>query len=95
MIQKSLNNRFFCKDGGFSKTAVILCLTWAIVLFKFLFATCVIDFIVYGITFHWPIVFNWADAGALTAAASALYFSVHKKSGNNGSANQENPAITK
>lgn len=89
-IQKALNNRFFIKNGLFSKTAVILCATWAFVLFKYLFATCVIDFVVYNIAVHWPIVFNWADAGALTTAASALYFAVHKPGSNgNGSANQE------
>jgi hypothetical protein len=71
------NNEFFQKNGSFSKTAVILCAAWVLVLFKFLFATCVIDITILGIRINWPIIFNWSDAGAVLGAASSLYFAVH------------------
>lgn len=79
MSAKLLNNRFFLKDGLFSKTAAILVITWTFVLFKYLFATCILSFIVPIVNVHilWPIVFDWADAGAITGAASALYFAVN------------------
>ena len=74
-----LENRFFLKDGMFSKTAAILMAAWTFVLFKFLFATCIITFTipVVSVYIYWPIIFNWADAGAITTSASALYFAVN------------------
>lgn len=89
---KLLNNRFFLKDGFFSKTAVILVAAWVIVLFKFAFQGCLINIPVYDWVFKWPISFDWADAGAILGAVSSLYFSVHnlgnKKNGNgNGDCN--------
>jgi len=74
-----LENRFFLKDGMFSKTAAILMAAWTFVLFKYLFASCILSFVVPGINIfiHWPIIFNWADAGAITGAASGLYFAVN------------------
>lgn len=79
IINKLLNNRFFRKDGEFSKTSAILCATWAFVLFKYLFATCELDFMIpyFKIKMHWGIVFNWADAAAITSSASSLYYAVH------------------
>ena len=79
MMDKLLNNRFFLKDGMFSKTAAILTATWVFVLFKYLFASCVLSFVipVINVYIFWPIVFTWADAGAITTSASALYFAVN------------------
>lgn len=79
LMNKFFNNRFFLKNGMFSKTAAILIATWVIVLFKYLFATCIISLVIpaVNIKIYWPIVFDWADAGALTGAASTLYFAVH------------------
>ena len=76
---KLMNNRFFLKDGFFSKTAAILTATWVFVLFKYLFEACIITFTipVVGVFIYWPVLFDWASAGAITASASALYFAVH------------------
>lgn len=81
LYNKVLNNRFFTKNGEFSKTSAILVATWVFVLFKYLFATSVFDFMIpyIKIQIHWNIVFNWPDAAAITGAASSLYFAVHKK----------------
>jgi hypothetical protein len=83
-----LENRFFMKKGVFSKTAVILCVTWFIVLFKYTFAPSILDFMIGNLHIRWPIVFDWADAAALTSAASALYFSIHNV-GNGGYGRQK------
>jgi hypothetical protein len=81
MVKKITNsifsNRFFLKNGIFSKTAAILSVSWAFVLFKYLLAPVIFDFTLFGIKIYWPILFNWADAAAITTGASTLYFAVH------------------
>jgi len=77
IINKVLLNRFFLKDGGFSKTSVILCITWVFVLFKYLFSYCIVNFMIFGVQIYYPIVFSWTDAAAITGSASSLYFAIH------------------
>jgi hypothetical protein len=89
IVNSLLSNRFFLKNGIFSKTAVILTVTWAFVLFKYLLAPCIFDLHVFGFRIYWPIVFNWPDAAAITTAASTLYFAVHNYYRSDGRKNDD------
>jgi hypothetical protein len=67
--------KIFNKDGGFSKTSVILVFAWVITLFKYMFQGCVLT--IKYLSINWAIVFNSGDAIAIVGAAAALYFTVH------------------